>query len=113
MLKGLVLSVALLASSSVYAANVLGCYSRDRVEKTLSSGEFAMLSRGTNPNSKVIEVWLNGKSEMMVISYTKSKNKDDKTISDVCVITAMEETYYNSGTIEALHKIFEKQFPTQ
>lgn len=113
MLKNLLIGVALLVSSSASSETVLGCYPKERVEKTLSNGEFVTLSRGAAPDGKITEIWLNGKGQMMIITYNKPKDKDSKSISEVCVITAIEDMVYNATTIEAMQKSFEKANPTQ
>lgn len=113
MLRYLLISIAVLASNSALAETVLGCYPRERVEKTLSNGEFVTLSRGMAPDGKATEIWLNGKSQMMIITYVKPKDKDSKSISEVCVITAIEDMVYNAATVDAMQKSFEKANPTQ
>lgn len=91
--------------------NSFGCYPREQVEKLLTEGNFETFSRGTTPDNKFNELWLNGKSQMVLIAFNKPVNNDYKSIKDVCIISMTSEVTYNGTTIQELYKALEKDSP--
>lgn len=88
-----------------------GCFPREKVETMLTQGDFASLSRGTAPDGRLVEHWLNSKGQTMTISYKKPQNSEDKTISDVCIIMATQDTSYNGATVDAMYESLKQSAP--
>lgn len=115
MFKYILGSIAVLVTSSaigVAAENTpkpFGCTSRDNIEKLLNAGEFISFSRGTTPDNKLHEIWLNVKGQIVVVSFDKPPNDDTKQIKEVCVISMTNDEVYNGTTVEMLNKAFTAQ----
>ena len=86
---------------------IYGCTTKEKIEKLLNDGEFYPLGRGTTPENKFHEVWLNGKSQMIVLAFEKPQNDDNKQIKNVCVISMTNNEIYNGDTVNALSKSLE------
>lgn len=104
----------MLGISNVYAAEAvqlpkpLTCTTKENVEKLIQQGEFFAFSRGTAPDNKSHEIWLNVKNQIIVVAFDKPPNNDSKLIKEVCIISMTNDEVYNGETVDMLHKAFNK-----
>lgn len=87
------------------------CYPKTKVEELLNKGEFIIELRGKSIDGKLSEVWLNSQSVVLVLEYIEPKNGDAKSISEVCVTSAISDVVYNGTAVEVLNKSLLKTSP--
>jgi hypothetical protein len=113
MFKYIIGSVAVLLTTSISFAETtvkpFGCTTRENIEKLLNDGDFIPFSKGTTPDNKFHEIWLNVKGQITVVSYAKPKDDNSKSIGEVCVISMTNDEVYNGTTVEMLNKAFTAQ----
>lgn len=88
-----------------------GCLSRDEANKVIENGDYVILVRGTDPLKRVIEIWFNGKKDVVVFTYEKPKDDKIENIKEVCIQGFGENIVFNGEAVELLKKALDKVNP--
>lgn len=90
----------------------VGCIPKNDLETILNDGKFTVLYRGTSPvDKKLTELWINGASQTMTVSYDPPADNKHESIKEVCVISVTSNTMWNGDTIELMNKAQDKNAP--
>ena len=90
----------------------VGCVDAKTVNKFLNDNHFIVLYRSQRVVGTFVESWLNGKNEVITISYKKPDNNNAASITDVCVVDFSKNLTFNGDTIDILNKSLEKVSPS-
>ena len=88
-----------------------GCLAPSVVNDVLDKGEYEILVRGQDPVNRVIEVWFNGKKELVVVVYEKPKDNKQENIKEVCISGFGENIVFNGDAVEILKRALDHVNP--
>lgn len=88
-----------------------GCITKKQADEVLEKGEYEILVRGQDPLQRAVELWFNGKKEMVVIAYTPGADNNPENIKEVCIQTFGEGIIFNGDAVDLLKKALDKTNP--
>lgn len=88
-----------------------GCLSRDEANKVIENGDYVILVRGTDPLKRIIEIWFNGKKDVVVFTYEKPKDDKPENIKEVCIQGFGEDIVFNGDAVDLLKKALDNVNP--
>lgn len=88
-----------------------GCITPDKVDEVIENGGYEILVRGQDPLNRVLEVWFNGKRDLVVFVYEKPKDDKRENIKEVCVSGFAENIVFSGDTVDLLKKALDKVNP--
>ena len=88
-----------------------GCITPTVANDVLDKGGYEILVRGEDPLKRVIEIWFNGKKEMVVFVYEKPKDNKQENIKEVCINGFGENIIFNGDSVDLLKKALDKVNP--
>lgn len=89
-----------------------GCVDAKTVNAFLNNNKFVVLYRSQRVPGTAVETWINGKSEVITVSYKKPENNKPDSISEVCVVDFSTSVTFNGDTMDILNKSLEKVSPS-
>jgi len=88
-----------------------GCITKKQADEVLDKGGYEILVRGQDPLKRAVELWFNGKKEMVVIAYTPGADNNPDNIKEVCIQSFGENIVFNGDSVELLNKALDHVNP--
>lgn len=89
------------AETAKAADDLNGCVERAKVEKYISSHNFAELLRGETSDGKTQAIWTSG-SKVLIVSYVRPPEGKMDELKTICVVGSMSNVNFNFAVIERL-----------
>jgi len=88
-----------------------GCITKKQADEVLDKGGYEILVRGIDPLKRAVELWFNGKKEMVVMAYTPGADNNPENIKEVCIQSFGENIVFNGDSVDLLKKALDKVNP--
>lgn len=88
-----------------------GCITKKQADEVLEQGGYEILVRGQDPLKRAVELWFNGKREMVVMAYTPGADNNPENIKEVCIQSFGEGIVFNGDSVDLLKKALDHVNP--
>lgn len=88
-----------------------GCITKKQADEVIENGGYEILVRGTDPLKRAVELWFNGKREMVVMAYTPGADNNPENIKEVCIQSFGEGIVFNGDSVDLLKKALDHVNP--